>query len=91
MNPPAAIPAEDTPGDSRVPPDSVRSSRDPMPFEMAAALAHEINQPLAAILGNAQAARRFVSGGGISRDELLAILDDIISDTQRAGEVIRNL
>lgn len=55
-----------------------------------AAIAHEVNQPLTAILGNAQAARRFISGGEISRNELLAILDDIIRDTKRASEIIRN-
>ena len=52
--------------------------------------AHELNQPLTAILGNAQAARRFMIGSEISRDELLAILDDIIQDTKRAGTLIRD-
>jgi FixJ family two-component response regulator len=57
----------------------------------AAAIAHELNQPLAAILGNAQAARRFIKNGEINSAELSAILDDIISDTQRAAEMIRKL
>ena len=59
--------------------------------ELAAALAHELNQPLTAILSNAQAARRFIADGAIEPDELRAILDDIIRDDKRAGGVIHNL
>lgn len=59
--------------------------------ELATTLAHELNQPLAAILSNAQAARRFIANGGISDGELLAILDDIVRDDKRAGGVIHNL
>jgi len=68
-----------------------RASRASLLGEIAAALAHEINQPLAAILGNAQAARRFIAAGAIDTAELLAILDDIIRDDKRAGLVIGNL
>jgi C4-dicarboxylate-specific signal transduction histidine kinase len=50
-----------------------------------------LNQPLAAILSNAQAARRFIADGEITSDELRAILDDIVRDDKRAGNVIRNL
>ena len=59
--------------------------------ELAAALAHELNQPLTAILSNAQAGRRFLAGGNPDLDELGNILDDIVSDDKRAGEVIRRL
>jgi C4-dicarboxylate-specific signal transduction histidine kinase len=59
--------------------------------ELAAALAHELNQPLTAILSNAQAARRFVAAGMIEAAELRAILDDIVRDDKRAGGVIHNL
>jgi PAS domain S-box-containing protein len=59
--------------------------------EMATSLAHELNQPLAAILSNAQAARRFIAGGAIEPEELNAILDDIVRDDKRAGAVIQNL
>jgi len=62
-----------------------------IPAGLAAAISHELNQPLAAILGNAQAARRFINKGAIDQDELLAILDDIIRDTKRAGGMIRDL
>ena len=57
--------------------------------ELAAALAHEINQPLAAILANAQAARHIIDNEEPDMDELHAILDDIISDDSRAREVIK--
>ena len=59
--------------------------------ELTAALAHELNQPLTAILSNAQAARRFLAGGEIDPDELRAILEDIIRDGKRAGGVVHNL
>jgi PAS domain S-box-containing protein len=56
--------------------------------EMAAALAHELNQPLAAILSNAQAATRFLSGPNPDLAEVCDILHDIADDDARAGEVI---
>lgn len=68
-----------------------RSSRAAVLGEIAAALAHEINQPLTTILGNAQAARRFIIQGNADPTEILTIMDDIIRDDKRAGEVIRNL
>ncbi|MDD2760822.1 MAG: ATP-binding protein [Methylomonas sp.] len=58
---------------------------------LSAAIAHELNQPLAAILCNAQAARRFLERGDVNRDEIRAILDDIVTDDQRAGELIQRL
>ena len=59
--------------------------------ELTAALAHEINQPLAAILTNAQAAKRFLSAPSPDLDELREILHDIVDDDARAGEVIRRI
>jgi C4-dicarboxylate-specific signal transduction histidine kinase len=59
--------------------------------ELAATIAHELNQPLAAILSNAQAARRFIADGEIESGEMRAILDDIVRDDKRAGNVIHNL
>ncbi|HEY3901712.1 MAG TPA: ATP-binding protein [Chthoniobacter sp.] len=59
--------------------------------EISTALAHELNQPLAAILSNAQAARRFLASGGITDAELGAILADIVRDNKRAASVIHNL
>jgi two-component system, LuxR family, sensor kinase FixL len=59
--------------------------------ELSGALAHELNQPLAAILANAQAARRCLARPGADLASIRAILDDIVDDDQRAGAVIRRL
>ena len=59
--------------------------------ELASSLAHELNQPLAAMLSNAQAARRFMDSGTVDLDELREIIDDIIRDDKRAGRVIHSL
>jgi two-component system sensor kinase FixL len=59
--------------------------------ELAASLAHEINQPLTAILSNAQAAQRLLNKDNPDLEEVRDILADIISDDNRAGEVIRRL
>ena len=59
--------------------------------ELAATLAHEINQPLAAIVSNAEAAGRLVDATGANGAELLETLADIVDDGQRASEVIRRL
>jgi two-component system sensor kinase FixL len=54
----------------------------------ALSLAHELNQPLSAILANAQAARRFLASPNPPIDEVRAIIDDIDADDRRAGELI---
>jgi PAS domain S-box-containing protein len=59
--------------------------------ELSGALAHELNQPLTAILSNAQAAQRFLGRQEIDLGEVRAILDDIVSEDRRAGEVIHRL
>ncbi len=59
--------------------------------ELAASMAHELNQPLAAILSNAQAARRFLAAPGADLDTIRDILDDIVRDDKRAGDVIHRL
>jgi signal transduction histidine kinase len=59
--------------------------------ELTGSIAHEINQPLGAILANADAADLILESGGDRRDELRAILADIRRDDLRAGEVIRRL
>jgi PAS domain S-box-containing protein len=58
--------------------------------EFSSALAHELNQPLAAILSNAQATRRFLSQK-FDPAEIREIIDDIIKDSTRAGDVIKKL
>jgi PAS domain S-box-containing protein len=59
--------------------------------EMAAALAHELNQPLTAILSNAHAGERYLAQGAPPLDEIREILQDVVGDARRAGEVIQRL
>lgn len=66
-------------------------SRVSMLGELSGSLAHELNQPLTAILSNAQAAQRFLKSPAPDLNELSDILDDIIKDDKRAGEVIRRM
>lgn len=59
--------------------------------QLSGALAHELNQPLTAILSNAQAAQRFLARESVDLDEVREILGDIVNEDKRAGEVIRRL
>jgi C4-dicarboxylate-specific signal transduction histidine kinase len=59
--------------------------------EMAGSLAHEINQPLMAILSNARAAQRFMARENPDLAEVRAAVADIVDDDKRAGEVIHRL
>jgi two-component system, LuxR family, sensor kinase FixL len=59
--------------------------------ELAASLAHELNQPLTAILSNVHAAQRFLEAQPIDVAEMQAILTDIAEDDRRASEVIRRM
>ena len=59
--------------------------------ELAASLAHELNQPLTAILSNAQAAQRFLNARPADLDEVNEILEDIVADNSRASEIIRRM
>ena len=58
--------------------------------ELATSLAHEINQPLAAIASNAQAARRLLQSATVD-PEVPAVLRDIADEAKRAAQVIRRL
>jgi C4-dicarboxylate-specific signal transduction histidine kinase len=59
--------------------------------ELSGTLAHELNQPLAAILANARAAQRMLDRENLDVAEFQAILDDIVSDDRRAGAVIQRV
>jgi PAS domain S-box-containing protein len=59
--------------------------------ELASSIAHELNQPLSAILSNAQAAQRFLKTDPTNILEVQDILEDIVSDDKRAGAIIRRL
>ncbi len=58
---------------------------------LTASLAHELNQPLTAILSNAQAALRFLSREKPDLEEIREILTDIVRDDKRASAVISGL
>lgn len=55
---------------------------------LVASLAHELSQPLAAILTNAQAGLRFLSRLPLDKQEIQGILEDIIEDNRRARSII---
>ncbi len=59
--------------------------------ELSGSLVHELAMPLSAILSNAQAAQRFLAHGNADLAEIREILSEIVSEDQRAGEVIRRL
>lgn len=59
--------------------------------EMTASLAHELSQPLAAIVANAGAGVRFIDGGEIKPDALREIFADVGSDGRRARDVIQSV
>jgi PAS domain S-box-containing protein len=66
-------------------------SRVTMLGELSGSLAHELNQPLAAILSNAQAAQQFLKEDVFDVNELRQILAEIVAEDKRAGEVIRHV
>jgi C4-dicarboxylate-specific signal transduction histidine kinase len=59
--------------------------------ELSGSLAHELNQPLTAILSNAQAAQRFLAQTPPRVDQLADILSDIVKSDHRARSVIQRL
>lgn len=59
--------------------------------EMVSGIAHEVNQPLAAIRNYASACRRMLESGQTTPQELAGILDKIGRQAERAGQVIRGL
>src|SRR5689334_11578969 len=66
-------------------------SRVALVSEMGTSLAHELNQPLTAILSNANAAERYLARGTMNPEELREILADIARNGSRAGDVIRGI
>lgn len=59
--------------------------------ELAGSLAHELKQPLTAILFNAQAAKKFVDSPTPNIEELREALEDIVADNCRATHVIQKI
>ena len=59
--------------------------------ELAASIAHELNQPLSGITSNASAGQRFIDRGDVDLRDLRDLLGDIMTDGRRAGAVIRGI
>jgi signal transduction histidine kinase len=59
--------------------------------EMTASLAHELGQPLSAIITNANAGRRLIDKGKEDPETLRDILVDVVADGHRANEIIQNV
>lgn len=59
--------------------------------ELAASLAHELNQPLSAIGTYASACRMLAAGGDASRHELQEALTQVVHESARAGEFVRRM
>jgi PAS domain S-box-containing protein len=59
--------------------------------ELTASLAHEINQPLSAIMSNAQAAKRYLNTPAPDMEEVKEIINDIVKEDTRAGEIINRM
>jgi len=68
-----------------------QASRTEMMGGLTASLAHELNQPLAAVRSNAQAARRLLAAKRPDLGEVKAAIEDVIEDNARAAETIRNV
>jgi two-component system sensor kinase FixL len=71
--------------------DMIIASRLTTMGEMAAAMAHEINQPLAAIANYASACERLMARGPDNTEDIKAALGHIKTQSHRAGEIIRRL
>ena len=59
--------------------------------EMTASLAHELDQPLAAIVSNASAAMQYLEQGRLNPEALQEILDDVVADGRRAHDIVHNV
>src|SRR5438876_5589247 len=59
--------------------------------ELAASLAHEVNNPLGAMVTNANAGQRLIARGNVETEELKDLLVDIVADGHRAREVIEGI
>src|SRR5207247_1819241 len=59
--------------------------------ELAASLAHEVNNPIGAMVANASAGERLLAAGKIGTEEMTELLGDIVADGRRAGEIIQGI
>ena len=59
--------------------------------QMASALAHELNQPLTAVINYVQATRRMLQTGGATPERLSDIMDKAVAQASRAGQIIHRM
>ncbi len=71
--------------------DVAHLSRVSMLGELAGTIAHELNQPLAAMLSNSQVGRSMFDKPNVDMEEMAAILEDITADAKRAGGIIHGM
>ncbi|HWY22577.1 MAG TPA: PAS domain S-box protein [Candidatus Acidoferrum sp.] len=71
--------------------DLARVTRAQAMGELAAAIAHEVNQPLTAIVTNANYSLRQLKGSNPNLDELRAAITEIVNDGTRASDVISRI
>ncbi len=69
----------------------LRASRLSAMGQMASALAHELNQPLTAVINYVQACRRMLGSGDGGRERLLETMDKAVSQANRAGQIIHHM
>ena len=69
----------------------IREDRLSRMSELTASLSHELNQPLTAILYNAQAGKRFLQSGRLDDKQASEIFENIIEDDKRAGSLISSV
>jgi PAS domain S-box-containing protein len=68
-----------------------RATRLTIMGELSASIAHEVNQPLAAIITNAQACQRFLGFSPPDLDEVKDAVGEIVRDGKRASEVLKRI
>jgi PAS domain S-box-containing protein len=71
--------------------DVARGARVAVMGQLLASISHEINQPLSAIVTNANAALRWLARGPVNHEELCEVLQDVVADGNRASAVIHRL
>src|SRR4029450_14144745 len=59
--------------------------------DMASSIAHEINQPLASVVNNANAARRWLDRDPPNIEEVQAALTRIVNDGERGSDIIESI
>jgi C4-dicarboxylate-specific signal transduction histidine kinase len=59
--------------------------------ELTASIAHEVNQPITGMVTNAEAALRWLRAEPLNLDKVREVLDQIVKDGMRVGEVIQRI